>query len=117
MSLFLLVLFPLSFLLAILAFFTGETMASILTLGSYACFALFLPLSLHDINLRMMAQDISGIQDIYPAIESICIPAFLALNVVAGFRVFKTAKKSVLVLMPVSLYNDVRSKEILAFLI
>ena len=46
-----------------------------------------------DINLRMMAQDISGIQDIYPSIESICIPAFLALNVVAGFRVFKTAKK------------------------
>ncbi|WP_337503354.1 hypothetical protein, partial [Clostridium sp.] len=68
-------------------------MASILTLGSYACFALFLLLSLHDINLRMMAQDISGIQDIYPSIESICIPAFLALNVVAGFRVFKTAKK------------------------
>ena len=63
MSLFLLVLFPLSFLLAILAFFTGKTMASILTLGSY------------------------------PSIESICIPAFLALNVVAGFRVFKTAKK------------------------
>ena len=92
MSLFLLVLFPLSFLLAILAFFTGKTMASILTLGSYACFALFL-LSLHDINLRMMTQDISGIQDIYPSIESICIPAFLALNVVAGFRVFKTAKK------------------------
>ena len=87
MSLFLLVLFPLSFLLAILAFFTGKTMASILTLGSYACFALFLLLSLHDINLRMMAQDIS------PSIESICIPAFLALNVVAGFRVFKTAKK------------------------
>ena len=84
MSLFLLVLFPLSFLLAILAFFTGKTMASILTLGSYACFALFLLLSLHDI---------SGIQDIYPSIESICIPAFLALNVVAGFRVFKTAKK------------------------
>ena len=93
MSLFLLVLFPLSFLLAILAFFTGKTMAYILTLGSYACFALFLLLSLHDINLRMMAQDISGIQDIYPSIESICIPAFLALNVVAGFRVFKTAKK------------------------
>ena len=68
-------------------------MASILTLGSYACFALFLLLSLHDINLRMMAQDISGIQDIYPSIESICIPAFLALNVVAGFRVFKTANK------------------------
>ena len=88
MSLFLLVLFPLSFLLAILAFFTGKTMASILTLGSYACFALFLLLSLH-----MMTQDISGIQDIYPSIESICIPAFLALNVVAGFRVFKTAKK------------------------
>ena len=88
MSLFLLVLFPLSFLLAILAFFTGKTMASILTLGSYACFALFLLLSLHDINLR-----ISGIQDIYPSIESICIPALLALNVVAGFRVFKTAKK------------------------
>ena len=41
----------------------------------------------------MMTQDISGIQDIYPSIESICIPAFLALNVVAGFRVFKTAKK------------------------
>ena len=78
MSLFLLVLFPLSFLLAILAFFTGKTMASILTLGSYACFALFLLLSLHDINLRMMTQDISGIQDIYPSIESICIPAFLA---------------------------------------
>ncbi len=93
MSLFLLVLFPLSFLLAILAFFTGKTMASILTLGSYACFALFLLLSLHDINLRMMTQDISGIQDIYPSIESICIPTFLALNVVAGFRVFKTAKK------------------------
>ena len=94
MSLFLLVLFPLSFLLAILTFFTGKTMASyILTLGSYACFALFLLLSLHDINLRMMTQDISGIQDIYPSIESICIPAFLALNVVAGFRVFKTAKK------------------------
>lgn len=74
-------------------FFTGKTMASILTLGSYACFALFLLLSLHDINLRMMTQDISGIQDIYPSIESICIPAFLALNVVAGFRVFKTAKK------------------------
>ena len=34
MSLFLLVLFPLSFLLAILAFFTGKTMASILTLGT-----------------------------------------------------------------------------------
>lgn len=69
MSLFLLVLFPLSFLLAILAFFTGKTMASILTLGSYACFALFLLLSLHDINLRMMTQDISGIQDIYPLLS------------------------------------------------
>ena len=103
MSLFLLVLFPLSFLLAILAFFTGKTMASILTLGSYACFALFLLLSLHDINLRMMAQDISGIQDIYPSIESICIPAFLALNVVAASAFLRLQKNKCLFLC-LSLY-------------
>lgn len=77
MSLFLLVLFPLSFLLAILAFFTGKTMASILTLGSYACFALFLLLSLHDINLRMMTQDISGIQVSIPLLSLSVFLCFL----------------------------------------
>ena len=77
MSFFLLVLFPLSFLLAILAFFTGKTMASILTLGSYACFALFLLLSLHDINLRMMAQDISGIRISIPLLSLSVFLSFL----------------------------------------
>ena len=82
-----LILCPLAVLFALISFFRGKTVWTILSFFSYA---LSMLLSLFDINRRIATGDISGVMDIYPTLASVY---FAVLVFVTLMNVLAMTKK------------------------